>query len=145
MKMKEISNKEDVKLFVDAFYAKVRIDPRIGPVFAAIIPSEAHWPIHLERMYSFWNTVLFGVRDYRGNPFAKHANLPIEKPHFERWVSLLTATIDELFEGEKAEEVKMRAEKMSLMFQSKLQVIRNNPSFRPLNRGCLNKACASLK
>jgi len=130
--MKEISNKEDVKLFVDTFYNKVRIDPTIGPVFAAAIPSDDHWPAHLERMYSFWNTVLFAVRDYRGNPFAKHATLPIEARHFERWVALMTETIDEIFEGEKAEEVKMRASKMSLLFQSKLQYIRNNSSFKPM-------------
>jgi len=130
--MKEITNKDDVKLFVDTFYGKVRIDPTIGPVFAAAIPSDAHWPAHLERMYSFWNTVLFAVRDYRGNPFSKHATLPIEAPHFERWVALMTETIDELFDGEKAAEVKMRAEKMSLLFQSKLQFIRSNPSFKPM-------------
>ena len=33
----EISNKADVKKFVDAFYDKVRKDFAIGPVFAAVI------------------------------------------------------------------------------------------------------------
>ena len=130
--MKNIENKADVKLFVDSFYEKVRIDALLGPVFAAKIPSEAHWGPHLERMYSFWNTVLFGVRDYRGNPFSKHATLPIKAPHFERWISLLTSTIDEVFVGEKAAEVKLRAQKMGSLFQSKLQHIQENPQLKPL-------------
>ncbi len=129
--MHEISDKEDVKIFVDAFYSKVKIDSLIGPVFAARI-EEDRWSIHLERMYSFWNTVLFAQQDYRGNPFSKHSSLPIEAPHFERWIGLLTETLDEHFEGEKAEEVKMRAIKMGALFQSKLQYIRANDNFENL-------------
>jgi len=129
--MHDIRDKDDVKIFVDAFYSKVRIDPLIGPVFAARIEND-RWPIHLERMYSFWNTVLFAVQDYRGNPFSKHSSLPIEGPHFERWIGLLNATLDEHFEGEKAEEVKMRAIKMGALFQSKLEYIRANDNFENL-------------
>ena len=128
----DIENKADVKLFVDSFYDKVRIDAILGPVFAARIPNDADWAPHLERMYSFWNTVLFGVRDYRGNPFSKHATLPIKAHHFERWISLLTLTIDELFVGEKAMEVKLRAQKMGQLFQSKLQYLQENQQLKPI-------------
>jgi len=127
--MTDIRHKEDIQLFVNAFYSKVRIDPIIGPVFAAKIPSD-NWQPHLERMYSFWNTVLFTIRDYRGNPFSKHANLPIQARHFQRWLNLLTATIDDLFEGPKAEEVKERAIKMGSLFQSKLEYLRANDSYK---------------
>lgn len=129
--MDDIRDKDDVKIFVDAFYGKVRIDPLIGPVFAARIEQD-RWPVHLERMYSFWNTVLFAERDYQGNPFAKHSSLPIEGPHFERWIGLLSKTLDEHFQGEKAEEVKMRATKMGALFQSKLEYIRANDNFENL-------------
>ena len=127
--MKDISNKADVKIFVDAFYTEVRKDQLIGPVFAAAIPN-GNWTPHLERMYSFWNTVLFGARDYQGNPFSKHRSLPIEKRHFDRWLELLNNTLDQHFSGEKAEEIKTRAEKMGLLFQSKLKHIRKNPPFK---------------
>ncbi|MFK7980497.1 MAG: group III truncated hemoglobin [Saprospiraceae bacterium] len=130
--MKNIENKEDVKLFVDSFYEKVRIDAKLGPVFAAKIPSDTHWASHLERMYSFWNTVLFGERDYRGNPFSKHATLSIKAPHFDRWIALFTITIDELFVGEKAVEVKLRANKMGMLFQSKLQHLQENQQLKTL-------------
>lgn len=127
--MNEIQQKADIKKFVDAFYAKVRLDPLLGPVFAHKIPDHA-WDAHLKRMYSFWNTVLFGQKDYRGNPFSKHANLPIESAHFEQWLNLFKATIDASFTGEKAEETKIRATKMAALFESKLDYIRSkgNPS-----------------
>jgi len=127
--MNDIQDKEDIKIFVDSFYKKVQIDDLLGPVFASKIP-DGNWDKHLERMYSFWNTVLFAHRDYRGNPFSKHASLPIQAAHFERWINLLSTTIDENFEGEKAEEVKIRANKMGDLFQSKLEYIRANSQFK---------------
>ncbi len=129
--MDDISDKADIKVFVDDFYSKVRIDPLIGPVFASIIPSD-NWSPHLERMYSFWNTVLFGQADYRGNPFSKHAKLPIKQVHFDRWIELLIETLNNSFEGKKTEEVKTRAIKMGKLFQSKLEHIQGNNSFKNL-------------
>ena len=64
----DIKDKKDIKVFIDAFYEKVRVDQTIGPIFISRIPDD-NWPKHLERMYSFWNTVLFAKPDYRGNPF----------------------------------------------------------------------------
>jgi len=127
--MRDIQDKADIKIFIDAFYDKVRIDPIIGPVFAARIPND-NWTSHLERMYSFWHTILFGVSDYRGNPFAKHEQLPIQARHFERWIALLTETVDALFVGVKAEEVKMRAIKIGAVFQAKLEHIQANNSYK---------------
>jgi len=124
--MTDIRSKEDIQIFVDAFYMEVRKDPLIGGVFAARIKNN-QWDVHLERMYSFWNTVLFGQADYRGNPFAKHAELPIEAQHFDRWIELLNKTIDSHYVGEKAEEVKLRGTKMGAMFLSKLEYLRSNP------------------
>lgn len=127
--MSDVRNKEDVKIFVDSFYEKVRKDSIIGPVFAAKI-ADGNWTPHLERMYSFWNTVLFATRDYRGNPFSKHASLPIQKRHFERWVNLFVETMDEHFEGEIADDAKMRADKMGKLFHSKLEYIQSNDNFK---------------
>lgn len=131
--MNDIRDKEDVKIFVDAFYTKVRIDQLLGPIFAAKIPNDS-WEPHLERMYSFWYTVLFAARDYSGNPFSKHASLPIQKNHFERWVGLFLETIDENFQGIRAEDAKMRAIKMGQLFQSKLEYIQANQKFKSLEK-----------
>ena len=129
--MKDIAGKDDIKIFVDKFYEKIREDETLGPVFALRIPAE-NWPKHLERMYSFWNTILFFQREYTGNPFQKHIGLPIDNTHFEHWVELFHATIDENFEGKQAEEAKRRAGNMGKLFSHKLQYLKDNPNFKPI-------------
>jgi len=127
--MEDIRDKEDIKIFIDAFYKKVRKDDLLGPVFNFRI-EEGEWGTHLERMYDFGNTVLFAARDYRGNPFSKHTTLSIEAAHFKQWMALMNATVDERFMGPKTEEVKMRVAKMGAMFQLKLKHIRSNENYR---------------
>ena len=58
--------------------------------------------------------------------------MPLEQKHFDTWLGLWRKTVDSLFTGEKAEEAKWRADKMAIMFLSKLEYYRNNPSARPL-------------
>ncbi len=104
----------DWRQLVHAFYARVVEDALIGPVFASRIEDHA-WPAHLERMTSFWYTVLFGESHYHGDPRAKHLDLPIAAEHFERWLSLWSGTVDELFVGERAEEAKARSRRIALL------------------------------
>ncbi len=126
--MTDLKDEEDVKVFVDAFYAKVRADPVLGPVFSGVIPDD-NWDPHLNKMYGFWTTVLFAKPEYRGNPFSKHVNLPVENIHFQRWIDLCEETIGENFSGEKADEVLVRSNKMRITFQSKLERIRISPNY----------------
>jgi hemoglobin len=118
MQQHDILNLEDVKKLVDVFYAKVREDALLAPVFNERIQDR--WPQHLERMYNFWQTVLLDERTYYGAPFPPHAQLQVGPAHFQQWMQLFTQTIDELFEGTIAEEAKWRAGKMAEMFQFKI-------------------------
>jgi hemoglobin len=122
---KEIISTYDIKNQVEAFYEKVRKDELIGPVFNERIQDR--WPYHLEKMYSFWQTVLLGEHTYSGSPFPPHADLPVSHQHFERWMELFNRTLDELFTGEKAKEAKWRAGKIAEMFESKIDYYRNKP------------------
>lgn len=115
---KELTDLNDIKVFVNAFYSKVQLDEIIGPIFNSII---SNWQPHLERMYQFWNAALFGVAGFKGNPFAKHAPLGLEKQHFERWLLLFNETIDTYFEGVMADETKKKANLMAIMFLSKIE------------------------
>lgn len=82
----EIISVEDVRTLVHTFYEKVQSDELIGPIFNSRI--EGRWPEHLEKMVRFWQTVLLNEHTYQGSPFAPHADLPVEKEHFERWLAL---------------------------------------------------------
>ena len=120
----DILSLEDVKKLVDTFYGKVQQDPLFAPVFNERIQD---WPVHLEKMYRFWQTVLLDEQTYSGSPFHPHASLPVDQSHFKEWMNLFTQTIDELFSGQKATEAKWRAGKMAEMFQLKIEHNRNNP------------------
>ena len=119
---REIATLEDIKFLVDTFYAKVRQDELIGVIFNKVIGDK--WAVHLEKMYSFWQTLLLGDHTYYGSPFAPHAKLPLHQEHFDRWLQLFNRTMDEHFVGEKAEEAKWRAHKMAEMFHYKIQFLR---------------------
>lgn len=121
---RDIVSLEDIKLLVDTFYGKVRTDEFIGPIFDERIQDR--WPHHLAKMYTFWQTVLLEEHTYFGSPFPPHAQLPVERAHFERWLSLFSETINELFSGEKAKEALWRADKMAEMFQFKIAHYRKN-------------------
>jgi hemoglobin len=119
----DIRNLDDIMRFVDEFYKKVGTDDVIGPVFNAVIQD---WTPHLNKMYKFWNAALFGVPGFKGNPFAKHAPLPITGLHFDRWLLLFRSTIDDNFEGPMATDAKNRAELMANMFLRRLDDMRGS-------------------
>ena len=119
----DIKNREDIKLLVVSFYAKIRTDAVLGPIFNQIVID---WEPHLELLTDFWETQLFLKRKYFGNPVTAHQEVDdkmqhtITPEHFGLWMNLWFATIDELFEGETAYIAKNRAQKMSTMLYLKI-------------------------
>lgn len=114
----DIQTEADIVRMVDTFYDKVNKDELLSPVFNDT--AKVNWEAHLPKMYRFWNTLIFGVQSYKGAPFDAHVGLPIDATHFDRWVGLFDATVDELFAGEVAEQTKLRARSIAHVFQSKL-------------------------
>jgi hemoglobin len=89
---------ESIKALVDGFYARVRRDPALGPIFANAIADDA-WPAHLEKMYAFWSSVMLTSGRYKGNPVAVHHKVAgIAPPLFGNWRDLFEATAAEIFE-----------------------------------------------
>ena len=121
---KLLNDLQAIQLLVDMFYSAVRENEILGPIFNDILKDR--WPAHLEKMYRFWQTVLLEEHTYHGSPFPPHANLPVDKLHFDTWLSIWHKTIDEYFEGRIADEAKWRGEKMAAMFLSKIQYYKNN-------------------
>ena len=119
----DIASLEDIKLLVNTFYSQVQTDDFLGPIFNEKIGNG--WPEHLEKMYSFWQTILLEVHTYSGSPFPPHKQLPVAKEHFDRWMELFTQTTDSLFTGALADEAKFRAKNMAEMFNYKIEYFRN--------------------
>ena len=115
VEVKEIDNREDLVHLLTVFYEKAQADQLIGSKFDHINMSE-----HLQVIADFWDSILFGTNTYKGDPFSKHIPLALQGPDFDRWISLFNATVDEQFEGAKAEEAKLRASTIARVFKSKL-------------------------
>lgn len=118
--MKDIESKQDIELLVNTFYARIQQDPLLAPKFALRITQDK-WPMHLEKMYRFWGTLLLYTQNYSGSPFDKHIGLGIGSEHFAQWLSLFNNTVDSLFEGPVASTAKERANNIGLTFEYKLQ------------------------
>ena len=124
---KTIESREDIVLLVNSFYDKVKKDAIIGHFFSEVV--EVDWPIHLPKMYDFWESIILGSGDFKGNPMAKHMQLNskrrLKPEHFEQWLMLWQHTIEELFVGEKAEETKQRTRNIAHVIAYKISQ-RNN-------------------
>lgn len=116
MERQDILCRQDVEQLVHTFYGKVRQHPELGPFFNETITD---WPEHLEKLSGFWETNLFFVKAYKGNPLKAHLavdttfNHQIEQDHFGNWLELWFATVDGLFEGKNAHLAKERARSMA--------------------------------
>ncbi|HWU98374.1 MAG TPA: group III truncated hemoglobin [Oxalicibacterium sp.] len=87
----DICTDEEIKTLVHTFYAEVRRDDLIGPVFNQHIDD---WDHHLARLVDFWSSILRGTGRYSGTPMQKHIALPELNPAlFERWLSLFNETL----------------------------------------------------
>ncbi len=124
--MKKLESRNDIELLINKFYQKVGQDPKIGFFFNDI--AKVDWSHHLPKMYSFWETLLFGEISYKGNPMAVHfpvnEQVAIEKHHFEHWLKLWTETVEENFVGEVADMAIYKASNIANLMAYKMEVAR---------------------
>jgi hemoglobin len=78
-----------IERLVRAFYDRARKDPLIGPIFENKIDD---WEGHFRRMCAFWSSVALISGRYHGQPMVAHLPLPIDTPHFDRWLQIFGQT-----------------------------------------------------
>jgi len=133
---KQIENRTDVEFLVHQFYTKIRADKEIGFYFNTMIKD---WDAHLEKLTDFWETNLFAVQKYKGNPLSAHNEVDarfegkITSNEFGIWLNYWFQTLDEHFEGENVEILKRRARKMGTflfvsMFEHRKKVDKDAPA-----------------
>jgi len=111
--MQQQISEQEISELVDRFYAKVRQDEEIGPIFNAVVDD---WPYHLALLKSFWSTVLNTTGRYKGDPMMKHLQLSLDPPHFRRWLELFEETARETMQPDHAEIVVAKAERIAQNF-----------------------------
>ncbi|WP_203258161.1 group III truncated hemoglobin [Hyunsoonleella ulvae] len=123
MERRDIKTREDVFLLVETFYLKVRRNEILAPFFNETISD---WDAHLDHLTTFWESSLFLKTRYMGDPLMAHIavdqtfNHSISELHFGIWLNLWFETINELFEGDYAENAKRRARKMATFIHLKI-------------------------
>ena len=110
-------NEALVKVVVEAFYARARLDPVIGPIFNRVIAGP-DWPRHLGVIADFWSSMLLGTGRYAGRPMPKHIGIPdLADVHFERWLMLFRQTVEETCDPDVAALFIDRAERVAHSFR----------------------------
>ena len=121
--MKKIENRTDIELLIDKFYEKVVVDDSIGFFFNDVIKLD--WNKHIPVMYDFWESTLFRLAKYKGNPMLKHIELnkkaKLNPEHFKRWLELWEQTINENFHGTIAEEAILKANQIGGLMKFKIE------------------------
>ncbi len=123
----DISNRKDIEILIIQFYEKVKPDPTIGFIFTKLVPI--NWEHHIPMIVDFWETILLDNPVYKKNAMEAHYDLnnkiPLQKIHFDTWLSLFTTTVDELFIGKIATLAKTRAKSIAAVMQFKMENIKN--------------------
>lgn len=116
MLLTDLSSREDVRSVVVNFYSKIKENELLGPIFKQHITD---WDTHFELLTDFWESNLFLVSKYKGNPIMVHNKVDesqhenIDQRYFVEWLKIWNTTIDSLFKGDHATIMKNRARNMS--------------------------------
>lgn len=80
-----------IERLVRDFYAKIRRDARLGPIFRHKLGDD--WEPHLLRMMDFWSSLMLTTGRYSGRPLQKHLVLKTVRPEdFDIWLRLFEET-----------------------------------------------------
>lgn len=106
---------EMVRKLVHTFYAKVRKDPALGPIFNRVV---ADWDHHLAKLCDFWSSVTLMTGRFKGAPMVVHTQIPdIRATHFARWLHLWRETAAEVCPPEAAALFAAKAEMIGQSLQ----------------------------
>lgn len=113
-----------IRDLVHAFYARVRQDTELGPIFNSKIDD---WEAHLDKLSAFWSSVTLMTGRYKGTPMKAHAELPqIAPPHFAHWLALFRATAADVCPPDAAALFVDRAERIAQSLQIGIAIHRGD-------------------
>lgn len=113
---------QSIKELMDIFYAKVRNDENLGPIFKAQIGDEdSRWETHKEHIGKFWKQMLLGEMGFEGQPMKKHLELPpFPRERFNDWLTLFEDSLNKVHTKEVAQEILLKAKAIAQRFQQML-------------------------
>ena len=114
-------DEHDLARLVARFYATVRTDALIGPVFNDAIDD---WPEHLEKLTAFWSSLMLTSGRYKGAPMAAHLKhrARLTPAMFERWLALWREATDAEMPPGIAIAMQAKAERIAQNFKFALRL-----------------------
>ncbi|MFC3712998.1 group III truncated hemoglobin [Sphingoaurantiacus capsulatus] len=114
----------DIDRIVEAFYARVRSDEMLAPIFDGAIHD---WPVHLGDLKAFWSSVMFTSGRYKGRPMPAHIRhaASITPAALERWLALWRETTDELVAPAAARALQEKATRIAESLSLGINFYRN--------------------
>ena len=109
-------DEESLRELVGQFYARVRADAQLGPVFDDAVHD---WPEHLDLLTDFWSSVMLTSGRYKGRPVPAHQKhaARISPELFDRWLALWDETSDTLMTPEAAAALQDKARRIAESLQ----------------------------
>ncbi len=108
---------DDIARLVKVFYARVRKDEVLAPIFSTKI-AEEDWPRHIDHIASFWSSIFLKSGRFNGNPMVKHGQIAGLTPeHFSHWVALFKDTAEGVLDAGKAAQFGATADRIAKSLQ----------------------------
>lgn len=119
---KDPITEDDIARLTKVFYAAVRKDEMLSPVFNAKIGTDDQvWDEHIGKINGFWSNIFLKTGRYTGNPMSKHVGLPgITPAHFTRWLALFEAAGAKTLSERKKAMFDQTADRIARSFQMSL-------------------------
>jgi hemoglobin len=113
----ETLDEEMIRRVVHAFYADIRRDDLLGPIFNGAIAQD-QWPAHLAKLCDFWSGALLRTSRYAGRPLPPHLSIPgLGEQHFRRWLGLFSVTVRQVCPQDAADLFMGRALRIAHSFR----------------------------
>ncbi|MEM8528522.1 MAG: group III truncated hemoglobin [Bacteroidota bacterium] len=123
----DIQSRSDIQKLVTVFYEKLLQEEEFKSIFLEVAKIDVL--VHLDIIIDFWESVLFQAGKYKRNLLEAHLNLNqkynygLTAQHFTDWLAIFNATVDELFEGDKAKGAKDRALSIATIIKLKIDYL----------------------
>lgn len=104
----------DIEKLLPHFYASVRHNERLGPIFHKHVGlTDPEWAPHLAKIGNFWANVMLKERAYHGNPMQVHLCIPEIRPEdFDIWLGLFDQAAQDVLTPEKADAFSILAHRI---------------------------------
>jgi hemoglobin len=123
----DLDSRQNIESFVNCFYQKILADSRLAPIFLEV--AEVDLSVHLPHIKDYWCKLLLGEKSYRRHTMNIHRQLhrksALQSKDYQQWLTLFVATVDENYEGERAERAKKVARSIAKNMESSMDSLLN--------------------